>query len=842
MRPLRLTLAAFGPFREITVVDFSEFRANRLFLIHGPVGSGKTFLLDGICFALYGCSSGGERECRAMRCLSASPDEETSVCLDFESSGERYRVERRFSAHDSQGGSNVDDVNLWRLPSVGDPGRRDVLASTSTGVSAMLIRLLGLSAEQFCQVGILPQGKFRRFLLSSAEERREIVGKMFDVARYQRYQDLILREFDELQTSLGIAWKEREEIVARYSDNHGDPRDWLSKSREEYASVTAAYEVHQNRSLEWERELEGAVRYETLERQRDVSRRELEELENPDRAAVGALSGRLRAALLEFGRWREATSEMDSIAKELEAQRSQYEKLRLETNFLEAEVEQARQREEEKYVLHRTQERLNEIREERAGLVQLEAEVEAADLRLKELGRSRAELAQKVKKAQVRVEELRGELVLLDKAEKRLTDLREELASLESQEQAARQRNLMVEALEQAQAREARLRESAAALSEEILSVERLKKVQSLHDRHASLRRLRADLVAGKPCPLCGAVEHPNVYQHDVRRTDQGENLEQKLMGLVERRDHAVLELASVKERRARLEGRLEEMPLGGDLEIDKGLLSDLGRTVDSIEAKLSERARKQKELSRLEAELGPDRKRLRQLRLLRERLQATLEGVERQRTGRRTRLDEMLRQALGLTNFDGQWQEALDLEAARAAERLEALDGFVYGTERAELMAETFALGLADQRAAEKRRESLLVETEHLKHELLERFRLDFASWDDLSFALTRSARDLRFAQGDSSVLDQAILVRAVKRQFEQSQELIAAVPAPPMRAEQIRHALSHEREQTEIKIGRRIALQRAVEVGTQDVALYDAAVERFASLRARLLHCPRW
>lgn len=836
MRPLRLSLTAFGPFLQLTSVDLSVFRNTRLFLINGPVGSGKTFLLDGICYALYGCSSGGERDREAMRNLSAPEDQETAVALDFEVGADKFRVERRIASPSAQQRSEADEVTLWRLPAYGEPGRRDVLASSSAGVTNMLARLIGLSAEQFCQVAILPQGHFRRFLLAPAEERREIVAHMFDGGLYQRLQSLLLSEFDALGESLSQAWNEREEITKRYAETEGDPREKLFRSREELDAVSLACQTHHAKSQEWEKELESAVRYETLERQREVSRRELEELESPSETPAAALSGRLRAALLEYGRWKEAQAEVETIAKELDDQRAEYDKLKRETNFLEAEVEQARRLEEEKYALRRSEERLEEIGQEADGLEVLEGELEVLKGRRVELTRSRAELAREVKKTQADSVKFREELARLEKADSRLESLRRELSDLQEREQRARQSAHLSEALKQAKQREIRLREGVVSLEQEIERLRREDVERVANDRGAALGLLASELVAGRACPVCGSTEHPHPHRGSSASGPSGEELAEKMASAVERRDHAKSELALAEERRARLEGRLEGFTPEAQPEEDlTELLESVVRTVQALEAKLTGRNRLEDRLAQLEGELGAGRKRLRQMRLLKERLEGTVESAEEIRSARRARLEKLVSQALGVEELTS-WREALEVEKQRIADRLEELEKVEYGTQRAELMAETFALGLAEQRAAEKRQESLRQEAEGLQKGLMERFRLDFASWEDLVFALSRAARDLRLAQGEGSVVDHDIMVAAVKRQLEQSQELLAAVSPPAMKTEQIRSALNREREQAEIKIGRRASLQREVEIGVEDVGLYDAVVEKIRSLEKRL------
>jgi exonuclease SbcC len=840
VRPLRLSLTAFGPFLETQVVDLRGFRYSRLFLIHGPVGSGKTFLLDGICFALYGRSSGGERDRQGMRNLSASPGIETVVVLDFEIASETYRVERRLVAGPEPGSFAPDEVVLWRLPTFGEPTRRDVLSSSLSGVEGMLTRLLGLSADQFCQVAILPQGQFRRFLLAPPEERTAIIGRMFDGQLYERFSSLLAQEHAELKEQVNAAWKQREEITARYRETQGDPRERLWRSQEELQVVMSACEEHQHKSQEWERSLESAIRYETLERQKEMSQRELEELTRQGETPTASLTERLREAMPEFLRWRELQNEIEQIAGELEEQRLEYERLKSETNFLEEEVEQARRQEEEKYSLLRAQERLDELAEEAAGLGMLESELQTAQSRLKELARSRATLAQEVKKTQARAEKLESELERMSKAELRLAGLRQEVAGLEVRDQEARQRAHLLNTVQQARQREQRLRDALTGLRQELAAAQRRLQSQQAQSRVEALASLKDELQSGQPCPLCGSPEHPDPFTGRPRARAADEELEQKIASLQSRCDHAAQELAQAEERRARFEGRLDGMGRGsaGDEEDLGELLDGLRHSIMVIESRLAQRPAHQEELKRLQAELTPNRKKLRQMRLMKERLEATIEAATGLRQSRRERVGELLSQSLGqtLSPDESGWQEALESEQQRIAERLSELQSRVYSTERAELMAETFALGLAETRAAEKRRDSLQAQAEELEAALMERFRLDFASWLDLSFALGREAREFRLGRGDDSVLDKETLVRAIERQLEQTQELLASVEQPPLRSEQIRQALAREREQMEIKAGRRVSLQRAVEQGAQDVELYDQVVETIRELEARM------
>ena len=95
MRPVRLVMQAFGPFSQELEIDFRNLASRSFFLIHGPTGSGKTTILDAMCFALYGVTSGQEREARQMRSDHAAPQTMTKVTFDFTLGRDRFRVTRR---------------------------------------------------------------------------------------------------------------------------------------------------------------------------------------------------------------------------------------------------------------------------------------------------------------------------------------------------------------------------------------------------------------------------------------------------------------------------------------------------------------------------------------------------------------------------------------------------------------------------------------------------------------------------------------------------------------------------------------------------------------------------
>lgn len=207
MRPLKLTMTAFGPYPTQQSIDFTQLGDNPLFLINGPTGSGKTTLLDGICFALYGETTGNERTGRDMRCDYADVEQNTWIELYFELAGDYYRIHRmpeqlRPKSRGEGFTQQKADAKIWRLSSTESDkiqpeglfdwqnAQQELLASRKiTEVNQKVIQLTGLSAQQFRQVMVLPQGKFRELLLASSEQREDIFKQLFQTQIYSRLQD-----------------------------------------------------------------------------------------------------------------------------------------------------------------------------------------------------------------------------------------------------------------------------------------------------------------------------------------------------------------------------------------------------------------------------------------------------------------------------------------------------------------------------------------------------------------------------------------------------------------------------------------------------------------------------
>ena len=215
MKPLRLTLEAFGPYAGRQELDFADLGDQSFFLIHGPTGAGKTSILDGISYALYGQTSGGQRETRDLRSHFAAADTPTRVTFDFALGGKSYRVERmpEQQVPKQRGGGTKKQLyaaHLWELV---DGAEVPLATEKPTVVDAKVADLLGFKASQFRQVVLLPQGRFQEFMLAGSAERQAILQTLFQTARYAAIAEALTEEEKALRGSLLTAQAEARQLL-----------------------------------------------------------------------------------------------------------------------------------------------------------------------------------------------------------------------------------------------------------------------------------------------------------------------------------------------------------------------------------------------------------------------------------------------------------------------------------------------------------------------------------------------------------------------------------------------------------------------------------------------------
>ena len=208
MKPIRLELKEFGPYKN-EIIEWDRIINEPIFLITGKTGSGKSTLFDAITYALYNKTTGG-KDIASLRTKTALDKDKTQVNFDFELSGKKYRIER-ILAYLKAGNKNLTSGKVALMQYNNE--KLEVIATKEQEVKEKIEELIGLDDKQFCQIIILPQGKFKEFLLSKSSEKKETLRSLFNTYFYQKFVEQLQEQAKKLDSS----HKQKEkELITRF--------------------------------------------------------------------------------------------------------------------------------------------------------------------------------------------------------------------------------------------------------------------------------------------------------------------------------------------------------------------------------------------------------------------------------------------------------------------------------------------------------------------------------------------------------------------------------------------------------------------------------------------------
>ena len=208
MKPIRLELKEFGPYKN-EIIEWDKIINEPIFLITGKTGSGKSTLFDAITYALYNKTTGG-KDIASLRRKTALDKDKTQVNFDFELSEKKYRIERTL-AYLKAGNKNLTSGKVALMQYNGE--KLEVIATKEQEVKEKVEELIGLDDKQFCQIIILPQGKFKEFLLSKSSEKKETLRSLFNTYFYQKFVEQLQEQAKKLDSS----HKQKEkELITRF--------------------------------------------------------------------------------------------------------------------------------------------------------------------------------------------------------------------------------------------------------------------------------------------------------------------------------------------------------------------------------------------------------------------------------------------------------------------------------------------------------------------------------------------------------------------------------------------------------------------------------------------------
>ena len=558
MRPLKLTLRAFGPFAGEEVVDFTLYGDNAFFLINGPTGAGKTTLLDGICYALYGEASGAGRSEHYLRSQRAAKEVICQVDFLFSVGPRRYSLKRRPAQtilHKEKVRELGHQVEFCEIAADGEIlGER---LSKIGEVRERIEALLGFSSEQFRQVVVLPQGEFRRLLLAKSDEKERILEKLFNTGRYKFVEEALKKRRSLLGEELKRLKAEVEGIlVACQVGSAAELDERMSTVAVRRAERALALETLRLRQQLCHEQLRAAQADAKNFQEYDLSLRAFALLEEQSEvmarnaAAVEAASRSLLLVDLESAVQREEGEVTElrqriaalgaaqlTLANEVAAARQRLAVCREEQGLITARVAEATQ-------LRHSLLLLRELEGYRQELERALATAAAAQQQCEHLQVARRSEEEGIEALNARIEELavtsgrRGEL---DGEIVRLTQLLKVRGEFDAE--SARLLQLDSEVASAA---------VAVKLAEEAVQVVRAEQ-EELNRQFLSgqAAHLAASLADGEPCLVCGAIAHPHPAQAAGTITT-----ERELEGAAQRCHAAVAKLEAAAARRTELSGR----------------------------------------------------------------------------------------------------------------------------------------------------------------------------------------------------------------------------------------------------------------------------------------------
>ncbi|MGO1296386.1 MAG: AAA family ATPase, partial [Vibrio sp.] len=521
MRPISLTLQAFGPFADQQTIAFDRFGAAPLFLINGATGAGKSSILDAICFALYGETTGSERTGDQMRCDYADPDTLTFVRFAFALGDDHYVVERypEQPVPKKRGEGFTRKTHSATLTRMVEE-EEELLANKPTPVRKAVEEVLGLEVNQFRQVMVIPQGKFRELLIANSKEREAIFGQLFQTHIYSQIERALF------ERAAGIR-KEKDEfdnqIKGALNVASLDDEAQLDEAIQALTPLLADSQQH----------------YEAVQLSRDKAKQTLHDAQQLTnqfkqleslKQALNALN--TQHASIEHKRQQVTLAEQ---AAQLDVVHFQYQDARTQTQKSQQQHEHAQQAvSDANQALAQAQESYDEVQAQQSGVAALTQEhydLQGMEQNVRQMHTQQQALTQAKQALQHNQQQRQTVENAIAQTEQQLTQQRQQSeqasqqrAGLDGKKLALTQcvewinkrlseQRLLRQRDDNQQALQARHDEYAAAQQASQSAAQSADKLElRWHQNQAAI--LAARLQAGEPCPVCGSQEHPYPAQN----------------------------------------------------------------------------------------------------------------------------------------------------------------------------------------------------------------------------------------------------------------------------------------------------------------------------------------
>lgn len=617
MRPLHLTMTAFGPYADTKKLDMEKLGKTGLYLITGDTGAGKTTVFDAICYALYGRPSGENREEWMLRSTYADSDTKTEVRLVFSHRGQTYEVARNpeYERKKQRGeGLTIEKANaeLYLPDGVVISGKKEVTSAVE--------ELLGVDREQFTQIAMLAQGDFLKLLIAPTSERQEIFRRLFQTERFLNLQKKLAGEARELYGNCQDLRKSMEQYIQGILCEEENVLFLeVEKAKKKELPIGKVMEI----LAELEREdVEKAQKIQENETQID------EELEK-----INAKIGQAEQIEKMQREWQESQEQIPKLCEERELAKEQREQAKKEQEGIEELLRQAAE-------IHLELSKYEKVEKLDQMIREAEHCVRQNEIQL-------LEKQERIQHLEIELEKYKTELQTLADTGELREKLRHEIEQLNEKIQKIRQIKARQHDLTE------RKKEAEKAQKEYLAADEVYKKKKQVYEvmdqayRDGQAGILASHLTEGVPCPVCGSLEHPKLAEisNEVPREDELEKAkmtyEQAHESVNEKAEKAGVYRTKVTEAAGQLEEELLQLFGEGTdaaeqitaLEEDtKGNLLQRQKQLAEEEKKIERKIWLEKKIPEEEAACGSEKQSREELLAARIKATETMENAKKQK------------------------------------------------------------------------------------------------------------------------------------------------------------------------------------------------------------------
>lgn len=580
MRPLKLNMNAFGPYANNEEIDFTKLNGRNIFLITGPTGAGKTTIFDGISYAIYGEASGQDRDGESLRSQFANIDTLTSVELEFELKGKKYYIKRipkqqKKKVRGEGFSEQKTDAEMKIYVSEED-------VKTITGVSNVnekIYEIMGINYEQFKQIMMIPQGEFRKLLVSESKEREKILQKIFGTEAYKMVELKLIDMAKEIRKSINELNNKQGEIIntIQYahnllleelikSDNKNVPeiiialqecihedsknreaveRDIDEKNQLMQVKQKVIFEAREN-NKKFEEKQEIETQKNILESQKEHIHKENERLLRARKAAK--ITGTEENHIEKNKNVLQKNQQLKDNAKAIERSMLDLTNAEKELNFQNSKEGERKKISEQITILKSYVEKVKSFEDKKNVIKQIEVQLK----NIEESKKSEKQLLDKLKdKNNILADKL-------EKARKASANYIKTSSQLDKKTQIYNKVfNLDIENKKLVQIRNEYLKYKASANEHrrEFDKIESQYKAMEQLFREGQAALLAKDLQEGKACPVCGSLHHPKIASlEDSVPTEEELKQKKKIMDEAKKR----FEASDEKYREADVKGRAQ--------------------------------------------------------------------------------------------------------------------------------------------------------------------------------------------------------------------------------------------------------------------------------------------